>query len=91
MAIFTPPTTKNSPAIQKPAKKFNGSASEYAPPHTMSDKPVKIQNVIGTGEPDSPMEKNEVNPKTQGLPANGIVVRGTASQTKGRMARGPMA
>jgi hypothetical protein len=98
MAVFTKPTTKNSPAIQKPAKKFNAPAEVYAPPHTMDDKPVDVNNVHAGVDSNKEYLLNAnvsvANSRSNEYPAtktSGIVVRGTASQTKGRMARGPMA
>jgi len=92
------PTKKNSPAIHKQGKKFNGPASEYAPPHTMKDKPVTV-----VGEQKQTMSNNEhlrnanvsvawnrsnEYPETK---TSGIKIRGTGAATKGLMARGPMA
>jgi hypothetical protein len=75
-----------------------GDASVYAQPHTMSGKPVKVESQPGSG----PVRNNlsTVNMSVGGHDAplreypvktSGIVVRGGKAQTKGRMARGPMA
>ena len=88
-------TKKNSPAIQKPAKKFNGPAEEYAKPHTMDNKPLHFEAGVANNEEYLRNANVSVaNSRSNEYPAtktSGIVVRGTASQTKGRMARGPMA
>lgn len=98
MATLIKPTTKNSPAIPKPAKKFNGTAEQYAKPHTMEDKPVSVNSVhAGVSSNEEYLRNANVsvaNSRSNEYPAtktSGIIVRGTASQTKGRMARGPMA
>jgi len=92
------PTKKNSPAIHKQGKKFNGTATEYAPPHTMTNKPVNVVNE----------QKQTMSNKEHLLKANvsvawnrsneypetktsGIKMRGTGAATKGLMSRGPMA
>jgi len=92
------PTKKNSPAIHKQGKKFNGSAEEYAKPHTMSGTPVTVMEE----------EKQTMSNKEHLLKANvsvawnrsneypetktsGIKMRGTGAATKGLMSRGPMA
>jgi hypothetical protein len=89
------PTTKNSPAIHKPTKVFNGSAEEYAPPHTMKDKPVHLEDA-GV-EPSFNKKKNWVPLKGVSITMNeevketGIKIRGTGAAERGVMARGPMA
>ena len=74
-----------------------GAASFYAEPHTMSGKPVKLSSNPGS-EPNGSKadsvnmsvgniyKRDDAGPKT-----SGIVVRGGKAQTKGKMARGPMA
>tara|TARA_R110002126_G_scaffold1478_2_gene8680 strand:+ start:863 stop:1126 length:264 start_codon:yes stop_codon:yes gene_type:complete len=74
-----------------------GAASVYAEPHTMSGKPVKLSSNPGS-EPNGSKadsvnmsvgniyKRDDAGPKT-----SGIVVRGGKAQTKGKMARGPMA
>jgi hypothetical protein len=74
-----------------------GAASVYAKPHTMSGKPVKLTSNPGSGPDHSKADtvnmsagniykRDDAGPKT-----SGIVVRGGKAQTKGKMARGPMA
>jgi hypothetical protein len=98
MATQIKPTKKNSPAIHKPAKKFNGPAEEYAKPHTMSGKTVDVVNVHAGVDNNKEYLRNAnvsvANSRSNEYPptkTSGIVVRGTSAQTKGRMARGPMA
>jgi len=89
------PTTKNSPPIHKATKVFNGSAEEYAKPHTMKDKPVRLEDA--GFEPKLEKKKNWV--PLDGVSINfnnevktdGIKIRGTGAAIKGVMARGPMA
>ena len=74
-----------------------GAASTYAKPHTMSGKPVKMSSNPGSGPDHSNLntvnmsvgniyKRDDAGPKT-----SGILVRGGKAQTKGKMARGPMA
>jgi hypothetical protein len=74
-----------------------GAASVYAKPHTMSGKAVKMASNPGSGPDHSNLntvnmsvgniyKRDDAGPKT-----SGIVVRGGKAQTKGKMARGPMA
>jgi hypothetical protein len=74
-----------------------GAASVYAKPHTMSGKEVKASTNPGKGANGSDAatvnmsagniyKREEAGPKT-----SGITVRGGKAQTKGKMARGPMA
>ena len=74
-----------------------GAASVYAEPHTMKGKPVKMSNNPGSGPDHSNLntvnmsvgniyKRDDAGPKT-----SGILVRGGKAQTKGKMARGPMA
>ena len=74
-----------------------GSASVYAEPHTMKGKPVKMSSNPGSGPDHSNLDtvnmsvgniykRDDAGPKT-----SGILVRGGKAQTKGKMARGPMA
>jgi hypothetical protein len=74
-----------------------GAASVYAEPHTMTGKPVKMSSNPGSGPDHSNLntvnmsvgniyKRDDAGPKT-----SGIVVRGGKAQTKGKMARGPMA
>jgi len=74
-----------------------GAASVYAKPHTMSGKAVKMSSNPGV-EPNGSnadtvnmsagtiYKRDDAGPKT-----SGILVRGGKAQTKGKMARGPMA
>jgi len=72
-----------------------GDAAVYAPPHTMTGKPVKPSATSGPNRSDA----GSVNMSVGGInrrpaPAaktSGIKVRGTGAATKGLMARGPMA
>jgi len=72
-----------------------GDAKVYAPPHTMTGKPVKATVNSGPDRSDA----STVNMSVGGInrrpaPAaktSGIKVRGTGAATKGLMARGPMA
>jgi hypothetical protein len=75
----------------------NKPASAYAKPHTMSGKPVTVNNNPGSGKDLSDL-KNRVmstgNVSTSmmnEIKTSGIQVRGGKAQTKGKMARGPMA
>jgi hypothetical protein len=84
-------------------KKFNGPASEYAPPHTMTDKPVGPDAGVHYMTDPNTMKADESMPG--GMPARrvslgnitfepkstGIETRGNGCATKGRIARGPMA
>ena len=74
-----------------------GAASVYAEPHTMTGKPVKMSSNPGSGPDHSNLntvnmsvgniyKRDDAGPKT-----SGIIVRGGKAQTKGKMARGPMA
>jgi hypothetical protein len=74
-----------------------GAASVYAKPHTMTGKVVKPSSNPGSGPDHSNLDtvnmsvgtiykRDDAGPKT-----SGIVVRGGKAQTKGKMARGPMA
>lgn len=74
-----------------------GDASVYAPPHTMTGKPVKASSNPGLGlnrsnastvnmSVGSITRHDQPNAKT-----TGIITRGNGAATKGRTARGPMA
>jgi hypothetical protein len=82
---------------QKMMGKEVGAASVYAEPHTMTGKPVKLSTNPGSGPDHSNLntvnmsvgniyKRDDAGPKT-----SGIIVRGGKAQTKGKMARGPMA
>ena len=75
-----------------------GGASVYAEPHTMDGKAMKISSTPGK-EPNR-SKADTVNMSVgniskfagdQPVKTSGIMVRGGKAQTKGRMARGPMA
>jgi hypothetical protein len=98
MAVFTPAITKNSPAIQRQGKKFNGTAEEYAKPHTMKDQPVDVVNVHAGVANNTEYLRNAnvsvANSRSNDYPptkTSGIQMRGTGAATKGKMSRGPMA
>jgi len=75
----------------------NKPASAYAKPHTMAGKSVTVSNNPGSGEDMSDGKNrrmsvgNVSNSMKNDVKTSGIVVRGGKAQTKGRMARGPMA
>ena len=89
------PTTKNSPPIHKAKGKFNGSAEEYAKPHTMDNKPVGPEDAFT--EPEFEKKKNWVPlmgvsiTMDDRVKTDGIKMRGAGAATKGFMCRGPMA
>jgi len=75
----------------------NKPASAYAKPHTMSGKSVTVVNNPGSGKNLSDL-KNRVmstghvsTSMMDEVKTSGIQVRGGKAQTKGKMARGPMA
>ena len=75
----------------------NLPASAYAKPHTMTGKSVTIKNNPGSGEDMSDGKNrrmsvgNVSNSMNNEIKTSGIQVRGGKAQTKGKMARGPMA
>ena len=75
----------------------NLPASAYAKPHTMTGKSVTIKNNPGSGEDMSDGKNRRMsvgnvrNSMNNEIKTSGIQVRGGKAQTKGRMARGPMA
>jgi hypothetical protein len=76
----------------------NKPASAYAKPHTMSGKTVAISDNPGSGGNRSKLDTYDVSigkvSKSAGdepTKTSGIKVRGGKAQTKGMMARGPMA
>ena len=95
-------TSKNSPAIHKGNARFNKPASEYATPHTNTDKKITGQEVMDEGTYIHEKSAKDVSlsdpikggvsfggskePKT-----SGIEMRGAGAAIKGRMSRGPMA
>jgi hypothetical protein len=80
------------------AKINNLPASAYAKPHTMSGKPVNVEENPGKGANRSKADtvNMSVGNISKGAGNNptktdGIKIRGTGAATKGVMARGPMA
>ena len=75
----------------------NKPASAYAKPHTMTGKSVTIKNNPGSGKDMSELKNrvmsvgNVSTSMNNEIKTSGIQVRGGKAQTKGRMARGPMA
>ena len=75
----------------------NKPASAYAKPHTMAGKSVTVSNNPGSGEDMSDGKNRRMsvgnisNSMKNEIKTSGIMVRGGKAQTKGRMARGPMA
>ena len=75
-----------------------GDASVYAQPHTMSGKPVKVESQPGSGPVRNNISTVDMSVGSFNAPlrerpikTSGIEVRGGKAQTKGKMARGPMA
>ena len=72
-----------------------GDAAVYAPPHTMTGKPVKPSAMSGPDQSDASsvnMSVGGINRrKTPEAKTTGIETRGNGAATKGRIARGPMA
>ena len=72
-----------------------GDAAVYAPPHTMTGKPVKASTNSGPDYSDASTVNMTVgNINRRSFPeakTTGIVTRGNGAATKGRIARGPMA
>jgi hypothetical protein len=81
---------------QKVMGKEVGQAKVYAPPHTMSGKPVDIGEI---GLPVKMPRRKNWTPLNGGVSignndevkTSGIKMRGTGAATKGTMSRGPMA
>ena len=75
----------------------NKPASAYAKPHTMTGKSVTVNNNPGSGKDLSELKNrvmstgNVSTSMNNEVKTSGILVRGGKAQTKGRMARGPMA
>jgi len=75
----------------------NLPASAYAKPHTMTGKSVSVSENPGSGKNMSDLSNQCMSvgniSKTMPDPVktSGIQVRGGKAQTKGKMARGPMA
>jgi len=75
----------------------NKPASAYAKPHTMSGKSVTVASNPGSGKDLSSLNNLDISlgqfnrPIDRETKTSGIQVRGGKAQTKGKMARGPMA
>ena len=81
----------------------NKPASAYAKPHTMSGGRINPQQAVsGAVDPNTLSAKDITrntlasrvstgDPGRDDVKTTGIVVRGGKAQTKGKMARGPMA
>ena len=75
----------------------NKPASAYAKPHTMTGKSVTIKNNPGSGKDMTDLSNrvmsvgNVSTSMNNEIKTSGIQVRGGKAQTKGKMARGPMA
>jgi hypothetical protein len=75
----------------------NKPASAYAKPHTMTGKSVTVAENPGSGPDMSSVQTvrmavgNMYSRPAPGPKTTGIEVRGGKAQTKGKMARGPMA
>ena len=75
----------------------NKPASAYAKPHTMTGKAVTVSENPGSGKNMSDLNNQRMsvgnisNSMNNEVKNSGIQVRGGKAQTKGRMARGPMA
>ena len=75
----------------------NKPASAYAKPHTMAGKSVTVSENPGSGKDMSDLKNrvmstgNVSTSMNNEIKTSGIIVRGGKAQTKGRMARGPMA
>ena len=67
----------------------NKPASAYAKPHTMRGGSVTVSNNPGSGNDMS--TGNVSTSMNNEIKTSGIQVRGGKAQTKGRLARGPMA
>jgi hypothetical protein len=75
----------------------NKPASAYAVPHTMKGKAVTVQKNPGFGTDGGNLDKQTMSvghvstSMNNAIKTSGIQVRGGKAQTKGKMARGPMA
>ena len=70
-----------------------GDAAVYAPPHTMTGKPVKANSGPDQSDASSVnMSVGNINRrKAPEAKTTGIETRGNGAATKGRIARGPLA
>lgn len=75
----------------------NLPASAYAKPHTMTGKSVTVSQNPGSGKDMSDLNNqcmsvgNVSTAMNNEVKTSGIQVRGGKAQTKGKMARGPLA
>ena len=81
----------------------NKPASAYAKPHTMSGGKINPQKAVSGAVDPNTLAAKDLNrlspaprvssgdPGRDDVKTTGIVVRGGKAQTKGKMARGPMA
>ena len=75
----------------------NKPASAYAKPHTMRGGSVTVSNNPGSGKNMSDLSSRSMSvgnvstSMNNKIKTSGIQVRGGGAQTKGKMARGPMA
>ena len=75
----------------------NLPASAYAKPHTMTGKSVTVSENPGFGKDMSDLSNRRMSvgnvstSMNNEIKTSGIQVRGGKAQTKGRVARGPMA
>ena len=75
----------------------NKPASAYAKPHTMRGGSVTVSNNPGSGKNMSDLNSRSMSvgnvstSMNNKIKTSGIQVRGGGAQTKGKMARGPMA
>ena len=75
----------------------NLPASAYAKSHTITGKSVTIKNNPGSGKDMSELSNRRMSvgnvstSMNNEIKTSGIQVRGGKAQTKGKMARGPMA
>ena len=90
---------------QKLMGKEVGPASVYAEPHTMTGKKIDssaAQAAVSGGVDSNTLTAKQFTPSTEAMrvsvgnrnsptKTSGIQVRGGKAQTKGKMARGPMA
>ena len=88
---------------QKMMGKEIGPASVYAKPHTMSGGRINPQDAVSGAVDTNTLAAKDIkrgtpaarvstgDPGRDDVKTTGIVVRGGKAQTKGKMARGPMA
>ena len=96
----------DSPKIVKAKGKYNGYASEYEKPHTMSNKPVTARSIDSDSTlPDHIGLEVKMPTRKNWTPLNGTVsignfhevksegevTRGNGAAERGKTARGPLA